>query len=61
MVRLRIVGTATLSTIGASGDPALEIGTGAVMAPSLFSAADLNEQGARSRALWRCSSPSGPA
>ncbi len=44
-VRLRIVGTATLPTIGGSDDPALEMGTGAVMATSLFSAADLNQQG----------------
>ena len=42
---LRIVGTATLPTIGGSGDPALEMGTGAVMATSLFSATDLNQQG----------------
>jgi len=44
-VRLRIVGTATLPTIGGSGDPALAMGTGAVMATSLFSASDLNQQG----------------
>jgi len=44
-VRLRIVGTATLPTIGGSGSPSLAMGTGAVMAPSLFSATDLNEQG----------------
>ncbi len=44
-VRLRIVGTATLPTIGGSGDPALQMGTGAVMATSLFSATDLNQQG----------------
>ena len=44
-VRLRIVGTATLPTIGGSGDPSLEMGTGAVMATSLFSATDLNQQG----------------
>ncbi len=43
---LRIVGTATLPTIGGSGNPSLEMGTGAVMASSLFSATDLNEQGA---------------
>ncbi len=41
---LRVVGTATLPTIGGSGDPALEMGTGAVMATSLFSASDLNQQ-----------------
>ncbi len=44
-IHLRIVGTATLPTIGGSGDPALEMGTGAVMATSLFSATDLNQQG----------------
>ena len=44
-VRLRIVGTATLPTIGGSGDPALNMGTGAVMATSLFSVTDLNQQG----------------
>ena len=35
-VRLRIVGTATLPTIGSSGDPELQMGTGAVLATSLF-------------------------
>lgn len=44
-VRLRIVGTATLPTIGASGQPVIGMGTGAVVAYSLFSAADLNQQG----------------
>jgi hypothetical protein len=44
-IRLRIVGTATLPTIGGSGDPSLAMGTGAVMATSLFSASDLNQQG----------------
>ena len=44
-IHLRIVGTATLPTIGASGEPSLEMGTGAVMASSLFSAAELNQQG----------------
>jgi len=44
-VRLRIVGTATLPTIGGSGSPSLKMGTGAVMASSLFSATDLNQQG----------------
>jgi len=43
--RLLIVGTATLPTIGASGDPQLQMGTGAVVSPSLFPAADLNQQG----------------
>ncbi len=45
-IHLRIVGTATLPTIGGSGDPSLQVGTGAVVASSLFSATDLNEQGA---------------
>jgi len=44
-VRLRIVGTATLPTIGSSGDPELQMGTGAVLATSLFTAAELNQQG----------------
>ncbi len=44
-VRLRIVGTATLPTIGGSGDPELQMGTGAVLATSLFTAAALNQQG----------------
>ena len=44
-VRLRIVGTATLPTIGGSGDPELQMGTGAVLATSLFTAAELNQQG----------------
>jgi len=44
-IHLRIVGTATLPTIGGSGDPSLDMGTGAVVAASLFSATDLNEQG----------------
>jgi len=43
--RLRIVGTATLPTIGASGDPELQMGTGAVVATSLFPGAELNQQG----------------
>ncbi len=43
--RLLIVGTATLPTIGGSGDPTLQMGTGAVVAPSLFPAAQLNQQG----------------
>ncbi len=43
--RLRIVGTATMPTIGASGDPALQMGIGAVVSSSLYSAADLNQQG----------------
>ena len=44
-LRLHVVGTATLPTIGGSGSPSLEMGTGAVMAASLFSATDLDEQG----------------
>jgi hypothetical protein len=43
--RLRIVGTATLPTIGGSGNPSMGMGTGAVAASSLFSAGDLNQQG----------------
>ena len=42
---LHVVGRATLPTIGGSGDPVLEMGSGAVMATSLFSATDLNQQG----------------
>ena len=42
---LRVVGTATLPTIGGSGQPNLAMGSGAVMATSLFSATDLNQQG----------------
>jgi predicted lysophospholipase L1 biosynthesis ABC-type transport system permease subunit len=42
---LTIVGTATLPTIGASGDPELQMGTGAVVAPSRFSAGELDQQG----------------
>jgi hypothetical protein len=44
-VRVRIVGTATLPTIGGSGDPQLQMGTGAVLATSLFTAGELNQQG----------------
>jgi hypothetical protein len=44
-VLLRIVGTATLPTIGGSGQPTMGMGTGAVVASSLFSAGDLNQQG----------------
>ncbi|HXR54589.1 MAG TPA: hypothetical protein VN793_06030, partial [Acidimicrobiales bacterium] len=43
-VRLRIVGTATLPTIGGSANPDLQMATGAVVSPSLFSAAALNPQ-----------------
>lgn len=42
---LRIVGTATLPTIGSSGDPSLEMGTGAIVAAAHFSARALNPQG----------------
>ena len=42
---LRVVGTATLPTIGGSGQPNLAMGSGAVMASSLFSATDRNQQG----------------
>lgn len=43
--RLRIVGTATLPTIGSSGDPSLQMGTGAIVAAARFSAQALNPQG----------------
>ncbi len=43
--QLRIVGTATLPTIGGSGQPQLQMGTGAVVSASLFSSAELNQQG----------------
>jgi ABC-type antimicrobial peptide transport system permease subunit len=42
---LRIVGTATLPTIGSSGSPSLQMGTGAIVAAGRFSAQDLNPQG----------------
>ena len=42
---LRIVGSATMPTIGGSGSPALRMGTGAVIATSLFPARILNTQG----------------
>jgi len=44
-VPLHIVGTATLPTVGGNGPVGLEMGSGAVMATSLFSASDLNQQG----------------
>ena len=44
-VRLRIVGTASLPTIGSSGSPALQMGTGAIVAADLFPAQALNPQG----------------
>ncbi len=44
-IRLRIVGTITLPTIGGSGDPELQMGTGAFVSSSLFSASALNQQG----------------
>jgi len=43
IIRLRIVGTATLPAIKGSGD-SLEMGTGAVMSSTLFPPADLNQQ-----------------
>ena len=43
--RLRIVGTATLPTIGSSGSPALQMGTGAIAATAHFPAQALNPQG----------------
>jgi hypothetical protein len=42
---LHVVGTATLPTIGGSGQPVMEMGSGAVMATSLFSATDRDQQG----------------
>ncbi len=44
-VRLRIAGTATLPTIGGSGNGSLQMGTGAIVAPDLFSAQALDPQG----------------
>jgi len=41
---LRIVGTATMPTIGGSGSPDLQMGTGAVISSGLFPAGFLNEQ-----------------
>ena len=47
-MRLRVVGTATLPTAGGGGGTlGLQMGSGAVMATSLFSATDLNPQGSR--------------
>jgi hypothetical protein len=43
--RLRIVGTASLPTIGSSGSPALQMGTGAIMAAARFPAQARNPQG----------------
>jgi FtsX-like permease family len=43
--RLRIVGTATLPTIGSSGSPSLQMGTGAIVAAARFPAQALNPQG----------------
>jgi hypothetical protein len=43
-VRLHIVGTATLPTIGGGGSPDLQMGSGAVMASTLFPAGYLNDQ-----------------
>ena len=44
-VRLRIVGTASLPTIGSSGNPSLQMGTGAIVATARFPARALNPQG----------------
>ncbi len=44
-VRLRVVGTATLPTIGSSGSPGLQMASGAVVSSSLFPASALNPQG----------------
>jgi len=46
-VRLQIVGTATLPTIGGSGDPELQMASGVVVASSLFPASALNAQQSR--------------
>jgi FtsX-like permease family len=43
--RLLIVGTTTLPTIGSSGSPALQMGTGAIVAAAHFGAQALNPQG----------------
>jgi hypothetical protein len=45
LFRLRIVGTATLPTIGSSGSPSLQMGTGAIAAAARFPAQALNPQG----------------
>jgi hypothetical protein len=44
-VRLRIVGTATMPTIGGGGSPDLQMGSGAIIASTLFPAGYLNDQG----------------
>jgi hypothetical protein len=43
--RLLIVGTTTLPTIGGSGSPSLQMGTGAIVAATRFPAQALNPQG----------------
>ena len=43
--RLLIVGTTTLPTIGSSGDPSLQMGTGAIVAAARFPAQALDPQG----------------
>ncbi len=43
-IRLRIVGTTTLPTIGGSGNPELQMGTGAVISTALYPRNALNEQ-----------------
>ena len=49
-VRLRIVGTATMPTIGGSGSPDLQMGSGAVMASTLYPTEYLNTREALCRA-----------
>ncbi|MGB9112435.1 MAG: FtsX-like permease family protein [Acidimicrobiales bacterium] len=44
-IRLRIVGTATLPTIGGSGSPNLQMGRGAVISAALYPPNALNDQG----------------
>jgi len=44
-VHLHIVGTATMPTIGGSGSPDLQMGSGAVLASTLYPAGYLNTQG----------------
>jgi len=43
-IRLRVVGTATLPTIGSSGNPGLQMASGAVVSSSLFPPSALNPQ-----------------
>ena len=54
-VRLRIVGTASLPTIGSSGNPSLQMGTGAVVALDLFRPGPSTRKEPSCRARWPCS------